>query len=91
MSIKPADQAEIADRIEAYVRKVGNVDADDTELTRKIHLFDSGYLDSIAAVQLIEYVEQVYEVTLSEDQLLSPLFTNIDGMSAILWAQLNGA
>jgi acyl carrier protein len=88
MPAKPADRSEIADRIEAYVRQVGNVETSDREFSRETHLFESGYLDSIAAVRLIEYVEQAYDLTLSEEQLLSPMFTTIDGMSTVLWAEL---
>jgi hypothetical protein len=85
---RPSARDDIAERVEIFVRRTGQIGKGDTEFNRKIDIFESGYLDALGVVHLIGFVEQIYEVTLSEDELLDPRFTNIDGISEILWARL---
>jgi methoxymalonate biosynthesis acyl carrier protein len=83
----PASRDEIAGRIEAAVRQLGQVQGDDGEFGRDVHLFDSGYLDSLGSFRLIEFIEETYDFSLSEDELLSPDFVNINGITDIIWAR----
>lgn len=81
----------IADGIEAFVRSEGQV-GDDEPLDRTVELFEAGYLDSLGVLRLVRYVESTFGVTLSEDDLLSPDFTTIEGLSRIVMtAQLRNA
>lgn len=83
----PVSRGEIAGQIEGAVRRLGQVQADDTMFDRGVHLFDSGYLDSLGSYQLIEFIEETYDLSLSEEELLSPDFVSIDGMTGIVWAR----
>jgi methoxymalonate biosynthesis acyl carrier protein len=83
----PASRDEIADRLEVAVRQLGQVQANDTEFGRDVHLFDSGYLDSLGSFQLIEFIEETYELSLSEEELFSPDFVNINGITDIVVAR----
>ena len=83
----PASRSEIADRVEGAVRRLGQVQAGDTEFGRDVHLFDSGYLDSLGSYRLIEFIEETYELSLSEEELFSPDFVNINGITDIIVAR----
>lgn len=73
----------IADGIEAFVRSEGQV-GDDEPLDRTVELFEAGYLDSLGVLRLVGYVESAFSITLGEDDLLSPDFTTVDGLSRIV-------
>lgn len=83
----PGDSGEIAGRVEGAVRRLGQVQAGDTEFDRDVHLFDSGYLDSLGAFQLIEFIEETYDLSFSEEELFSPDFVSINGITGIILAR----
>jgi methoxymalonate biosynthesis acyl carrier protein len=88
MAERASFRDEIAQQIEGFVRQIAYVDDDDVEFRRETSLFEAGYLDSLGAIRLIEYVEESYEITLSDEELLSPRFTNIRGISEVVCARL---
>ncbi|MEU9095148.1 acyl carrier protein [Streptomyces sp. NPDC048428] len=77
--------AEVLDR---FVRTEGGVTTDDSDFDHDVNLFESGYLDSLAIVSLISFIEQEFRVELSDRALTSPRFTNITGISAVITEEL---
>lgn len=67
---------DIARQLEEHIRTRYEIDADDEDFTRDVHLFDYGYIDSIGATALIAHIEKTYgfEVT-NQDLMLYPLNT----------------
>ncbi|HEX6449020.1 MAG TPA: phosphopantetheine-binding protein [Trebonia sp.] len=78
----------VADEVERFIREVGQVSEDDVDFTRQVQLFCSGYLDSLGVAQLIAYIEEEFQLELSDDELSDPAFQSIDGISAIVEAAL---
>jgi acyl carrier protein len=78
----------VADEVERFIREVGRVADDDVDFTRQVHLFRSGYLDSLGAAQLIAHIEEEFQLELRDDELSDPAFESIDGISAIVKAAL---
>lgn len=77
-------EAGIQDDLERAIREIGQIPPGDRMFSRDTELFDSGYLDSLGIVSLTAYIEQEYEVSLTDDQLFDPRFTTIAGISKII-------
>ena len=80
----PSPWSEVAETIEHYVRKRFQVAAGDARFTRRAHLWEEGYLDSIGIVELIAFLETTFAVLIPEQALFSPDFTHIEGMARIV-------
>ncbi len=85
------DRDGIADRLEEFVRRTGEVTDDDLEFGRDVHIFEHGYLDSLGVVRLIEFLESTYSIAFTDEELFDPVFTTIDGIVGIMVAHLGRA
>jgi len=66
----------IASRIEDFIREKFKVNPADSEFDANVHLFDYGYVDSFGAVELSEFVESSFAITISNsDLVLYPMNT----------------
>jgi acyl carrier protein len=70
--------------IEAFVREIGSVALDDPAFDRTVDLYDTGYVDSLALVALLAFIEDTLQVRLGEDDLFTAEFTTINGIADIL-------
>jgi acyl carrier protein len=77
-------QAEIADRIERYVRHQFRVAPGDSRFSRSLLLFEAGYVDSVGVVELLAFLDEEFGVTLPDDVLMSDEFSTIDGIAAVI-------
>jgi acyl carrier protein len=76
--------SEVADSVEAFVRRHFNVSPSDTGFGREVDLFESGYVDSVGVAELLDYLTQQFEVEIPESELFSDEFSNIDGIASII-------
>jgi acyl carrier protein len=86
-NMRNADYA-VANEVERFIREIGQVTDDDADFTRQVHLHHSGYLDSHGVVQLITYLEEKFQIKLTNEKISDPAFVTIDGISAIVTAML---
>jgi acyl carrier protein len=83
-------RSEIESAVEAYVRAEGEVPPDDPRFTRDVDLFELGYIDSVAFVSLVTWLESSYGIELTEAYLLDERFNTIAGISAVVADRANG-
>jgi len=57
--------AETAASIEAFIRRAASVADDDPGFSRKVNLFDAGYLDSLTVVALTVHIEEALSTPIS--------------------------
>lgn len=74
--------------IERFIRERYRIASDDPRFTREVNLWEEGYVDSVGVVEVIEFLERTFAVTISEEALFSPEFTCIDGMAHFVAASL---
>jgi acyl carrier protein len=79
---------DIADRLEEFIRRTGEVGPADAGFGRRVHIFEAGYLDSLGVVRLIAHLEAAYDLEFTDEELFDPRFTTIDGMSEIVAGRL---
>ena len=70
------ETTEIAQKIGEFIRSRFAVDPTDAEFGADVHIFDYGYVDSFGAVELTEFVESSFGITISNsDLVLYPMNT----------------
>jgi acyl carrier protein len=74
-------EEQVARDIEVFVRERFQVADDDTVFSRRVNLFNEGYVDSVGVIEVIAFLEQRFQVKLPEDVVFSAEFTNIDGIA----------
>lgn len=88
MSIQRSTLDDIADTVERFVRREGSVAADDSGFGRNVDLLDTGYLDSLGIVHLIDFIEREYGLSLNDDVLADPRIATVNGIASILDEEL---
>jgi acyl carrier protein len=75
---------EVTARVEQFIRTRFRVRPDDTFFSRQVNLWEEGYIDSTGAVELIAFLEQTYQIRLSEEVLFDPDFTHVEGIGRLV-------
>lgn len=75
---------QVEETIEQYIRTRFKVRDDDDLFSREVNMWENGYVDSAGVVEMIAFLEQTFEITLPEEALFDPDFTNIRGISRIV-------
>ena len=66
---------DIENKIETYIREYFEI-GDDPDLTLDTHLFDEGFVDSLGAVQIVSFVEETFNIEITQKDLtLYPMNT----------------
>ena len=74
-------EAEVAETIEAFVRKQFSIAASDPRFGRDVDLFENSYVDSVGLAELLGFIEDEFQITVPDDDLLSDDFASIDGIA----------
>jgi acyl carrier protein len=78
-------QAEVAERIERYVRIQFRVATGDRRFSCSSPLFEAGYVDSVGVVELLAFISEEFAVNLPDEVLMSDEFSTIDGIAAVIF------
>jgi acyl carrier protein len=78
------DEREVAERTEAYLRRQFNIDSGDRRFGRTVDLFEGGYVDSLGLVELLQFIQDEFDVEIPDEDILSDDFTRIDGIARIV-------
>lgn len=81
----------VAAQLDAFIRERFGVPPDDRGFTRTVRLWDEGYIDSIGVAEMIAFLEKTFRVTISNDVVFSPDFTNINGIARLVMELQQGA
>jgi acyl carrier protein len=76
--------AEVAERIERYVRIQFRVSPRDTRFSRSLPLFEAGYVDSVGVVELLVFLGEEFAVKIPDESLMSDEFSTIDGIANVI-------
>jgi acyl carrier protein len=84
-------RSSIAAALETFIRESARVPDEDSDFGRSSQLFDDGYIDSLAVVALMAFIETSFGIELAEEDLFDIRFATIDGISEIIAARLPGS
>lgn len=85
------NQDDVAAELENYLRMIDEEDRAGVALDRDLHLFESGYLNSLSGIGLITFVESHFGVVLTDEQLFGPEFSTINRISGLVLGGLEKA
>lgn len=82
MSVVTPETCSVA--LEAFIRDNFNIQDGDSYFDRDVSLWEEGYIDSTGVVEVIAFLEETFDVTITEKILFSPDFTTIAGMAKLV-------
>ena len=60
-----------------------------SEIPLNANLFESGYVDSVGAVELLLFIEETFGVQIEDQELFSDEFTHLQGMARLVWRKMS--
>ena len=73
--------------LQQYVETTFLVDLDGGELSTSSNLFAAGVIDSFGVVGIVTFLESEFGVTYSDEELLSPDLSSVEGMARMVEAK----
>ncbi|RAV10788.1 acyl carrier protein [Paenibacillus contaminans] len=80
---------QLAAELETHIRDRYEIEADDDDFGRDVHLFDYGYIDSIGATALIAHVEKTYGIQVTNQDLMLYSMNTVNEIASFI-AQKTG-
>jgi acyl carrier protein len=84
-------QSEIAAELERFIRTRFQISQDDPVFGRETDLWDAGYLDSLGVVDIIEFLQNRFAVSVRGEAVFDPDFVRINGMARLAFRLLTSA
>ncbi|HYH01456.1 MAG TPA: phosphopantetheine-binding protein [Terriglobales bacterium] len=80
---------DVAKTIGVFIRRRFNVRDDDTQFTHDVHLWDSGYVDSLGVAEILGFLERQFEVRVPGDAMFRDDCTSVNGLARLV-SELRG-
>lgn len=77
----------VRNKVIEFIERVSLVSLKDESIDPHSNLFELGVLDSYGLIEVILFIEQEFSVKLSDDDLLSPDLSSLDGISRIVMSR----
>lgn len=74
----------VAAALETFIRTRFEVTPDDSRFDRETDLWTEGYLDSLGIVELVEFLQETFNIVIPNELLFDPDFVRINGMSRLI-------
>ena len=78
---------EIKETLREFVRENFEI-GDDPDFTDDVHLFDEGFVDSFGAVEIIHFIEQTYNVQITQKDITLYPMNTIDEIAEVVDSKL---
>lgn len=77
----------VIDTISQFIRDKFEI-GDDPDFTNDVHLFNEGFVDSFGAVEIIHFVEETYDIEITQkDITLFPMNT-VEEIAAVVESKI---
>ncbi|MEM7129849.1 MAG: acyl carrier protein [Chloroflexota bacterium] len=70
----------VEEKIKEYMTQQFLFEFDEISVTSETNLFSSGYIDSFGFVELITFLETEFEITFTDEELLSNSLNSLDSI-----------
>ncbi len=77
--------------LRGFIKEKFKIGADDNSFDDDVHMFDYGYVDSFGAVEIINFIESKFGVTISDQDLVVHPLNTIREISTLVHQRLGGA
>lgn len=79
----------IEEKIESYIRDTFDI-GDDPEFTNDIHLFDSGFVDSLGAVDIVMFVENEFGIKITQKDITLYPMNTVEEIAEVVKNKIDG-
>ena len=79
---------QIQDRIYDYISEKYELEGD-PDYTTDVNLFDYGYLDSMGATEVISWLEETYEIEISQKDIILYPMNTVEEIAEVVWEKVN--
>jgi len=79
-----SQQAFNKESVRNFIESNMNVFDEDVELNDDTNIFTSGYVNSIFAMRLLNFLENEYGLEVPDEDIIIPNFSSIDAMKALV-------
>ncbi len=79
---------DIKEKLRNFINEEFELD-NDPDFTDDIHLFDSGFLDSLGATQLILFIEEEFHIEITQKDLILHPMNTVDEIALVIEEKLN--
>ena len=84
------ETAEVGSRIRRFILKHFPLARKQSSIEDDSHLLNSGIIDSLGVLDLVNFIEEEFKITISEEDLLPGNFESIACMAAFVQSKGNG-
>ena len=74
--------------IESYIRNEFEI-GDDPDFSNDIHLFDSGFVDSLGATTIVMYIEKEFDIQITQKDLMKYPMNTVEEIAAVVEQKLS--
>lgn len=78
---------EISDTLFQFIREKFDI-GDDPEYTAEVNLFDYGFIDSLEATEILAYVEEHFQVEITQKDLVLHPMNSVAEIAAVVAGKL---
>ena len=78
---------DVRDRIFEYIRDHFEI-GDDPDFTYDVHIFDYGFVDSLGAVEIIAFVEDSWNIEITQKDLTLYPMNTVDEIAAVVTGKM---
>lgn len=78
----------ITEKIENYIRNEFDI-GDDPDFSNDIHIFDSGFVDSLGATTIVMYVEKEFDIQITQKDLMKYPMNTVEEIAAVVEYKLS--
>ncbi len=74
---------EVQEKIFEFIREHFDI-GDDPDYTPDVHLFDEGFVDSLGAVEIIAFVEQEFDIKITQKDITLYPMNTVEEIAAVV-------
>lgn len=78
---------EISDTLYRYIQETFDI-GDDPEYTPEVNLFDYGFIDSMEATEILDYVEERFQVEITQKDIVLYPMNSVAEIAAVVAGKL---
>lgn len=77
-------EQQIADQLYAWIKENFDIDDDDSEYTKDVHLFDYGFVDSLDSTVIVSYVEETFDIEITQKDIVMYPMNTVNEIAAVV-------
>lgn len=79
-----SEQDAVLEQLKAYIEMRFLVEFDGETINTDTDLFQAGVVDSFDIVDIVSFVESTFQVTLTNNDITSPLLASVGGLARLI-------